>query len=151
MSRKWPSFLTLFLFLTGTFACSFFNSDPKPTLRDRLGGQINQAQQVEQQAADLWDRVLFGETVNCGESITVPEPFFLTVKEAEENPPSVAIRDSLNNALGELTHAADLWEQECQLDRAVVPLEVVREAEDALQSARDLLNQSVSAWTVWQA
>ena len=94
---------------------------------------------------------MFGETVNCGEIISVPEPFFLTKKEADQYPQSVAIRDALNSAIAELSRAADLWEQECQLDRGVVPLDVVREAENALQTARDLLNQSASAWAVWQA
>ncbi|KAB2861604.1 MAG: hypothetical protein F9K46_08230 [Anaerolineae bacterium] len=137
--------------LMATAACGLLDSEEETNLRDRMGGQISQAQQAQQHAADVWDRVLFGEVVNCGEMITVPEPFFLTKKEADEYPQSVAIRDSLNNALTELTIVANLWEQECSLDREIVPLDVVRQAEDALQMARDLLNQSASLWAVWQA
>lgn len=151
--RKPMSIMMLFLcgLLMATFACGFLDSKEETNLRDRMGGQISQAQQAQLQAADVWDRVLFGETVNCGEMITVPEPFFLTKKEADEYPQSVAIRDSLNNALAELTVVANLWEQECSLEREIVPLDVVRQAEDALQIARDLLNQSASLWAVWQA
>lgn len=152
-NRRKPMPLMLFWcgLLIATFACGFLDSKEETNLRDRMGGQINQAQQAQQHAADVWDRVLFGETVNCGEIITVPEPFFLTKKEADQYPQSVAIRDSLNNALTELTIVANLWEQECSLDREIVPLDVVRQAEDALQMARDLLNQSASLWAVWQA
>lgn len=139
------------LLLIATFGCGLFSSKQEAPLHDRLGEHISQAQQAQQHAADVWDRVLFGETVNCGEIISVPEPFFLSQKEADQFPESVVIRDALNAALAQLTHAANLWEQECQLDRATIPLDMVRQAEDALQTARDLLNQSASAWAVWQA
>lgn len=151
MIQKWQLLVLSSLFMVTTCGCGLLDSNTETELRDRMGGQISQAQQAQLHAADVWDRVLFGETVNCGEIISVPEPFFLTKKEANQYPQSVAIRDALNSAIAELSRAADLWEQECQLDRGVVPLDVVREAENALQTARDLLNQSATAWAVWQA
>lgn len=144
-----PSLLLAF-FSICIFACSIFDSTDDTSLKDRMGGRISEAQAAEKKASDVWDRVLFGESVTCAEIIEVPSPFDLTQKEAKENPQSLAIHDLLNVALVELARAAELWAQECQLDRPVIPLDIVRQAEDALQTARDLLNQSASTWAVWQ-
>jgi hypothetical protein len=148
--QKLKALWALIFLLAGALACGIFDSTDDPSLKDRMGGRISEAQEAEKKASAVWDRVLFGEPVTCAEIIDVPPVFDLTQDEAQENPQSLAIRDLLNTALLELAHAAELWAQECQLDRPVIPLDIVRQAEDALQTALDLLNQSASTWAVWQ-
>jgi hypothetical protein len=146
-----PRYIVPLFLLLAALACNLTSKPSETPFPTRLGDHLNRAVEAQAQVADLWDRLLFGDPVSCAESLTVPPPFDLTQPDADRYPASVAIRDYLNAALDQLALADALWEQECQLLRPVVPLAVVRQAEDALQTAQDLLARAVEAWVAWQA
>lgn len=142
--------LVLVMLLLAALACSLTTTDNENDLTSRLGSHLNETVEAEAQISALWDRVLFGEAVSCQEQLMVPPPFTITDAEAEQHPAVVSVVEHLNAAQAALQEAVALWDWECQQARQVVPLTVVRRAEDDLLVARQALQQAIDAWHVWQ-
>ncbi len=137
------------LLLLSTIACSLTSVDQND-LAVRLGTRLNAAIEAQTQAANLWDKLLFGEPVNCQQQLTVPLPFVMTTTDTEQYPQAVPVVDHLNEALRILQQVVALWDWECQQGREVVPLAVVRQAEDDLRLSQEALKKATNAWYVWQ-
>jgi hypothetical protein len=131
-------------------ACTLSRKPDSTSLESRLGVHLERAFTAEAQATNLWDNLLFGETVSCGEILDSPPLFEITIEEQEAEPLSVPVNDHLNAALLSLQHSAELWDQQCHLPDAEVSLNIIREAENDLDIARDHLSQAADAWYVWQ-
>jgi hypothetical protein len=149
--RLQPRILFSLLLLLGAGMACTLSRKPDPTsLESRLGVRLERAFDAEAQATTLWDNLLFGEPVSCGEILDSPPLFEITLEEQEKEPLSLPVNDHLNAALLSLQHSAQLWDQQCQSPDAKVSLNIIREAENDLDIARDHLSQAAEAWYVWQ-
>ncbi|MCB9437631.1 MAG: hypothetical protein H6673_11700 [Anaerolineales bacterium] len=110
---------------------------------------MNEVIEAESQADDLWNRVLFGELVSCQESITNPPLFELS--SIEESPDTLLIKQYLDAAVIGIHQVALRWDAECQIERNVIPLDVVRDAQADLLDAHQALQQAIALWGVWQS
>lgn len=153
MFGKIASIFLLVLLSMLPISCNTANDDAAGDLpyQDRLGDHIALAQERTEEAAGIWDRVIFGETVSCAEYMQAPGRFEISSEEAGTYPQSQVIVEHLNNGIFWLEQVVQLWEQECNLSRDQVPVEVLREADHFLQLARDELNQAAIGWHEWQA
>ena len=142
--------LPLLLLLGASLACTLSRKPDPTSLESRLGNRLERAFDAEAQATDLWDRLLFGEVISCGESLDSPPLFEMSPAEQENEPMSVPVNNHLNTALLSLQHSAQLWDQECQSSEGQVSLNVIRAAENDLETARTHLSQAAEAWYVWQ-
>ncbi len=139
------------LWVSAILACNFSQQQAESSLATRLGTHLNRVIEVEAEASDLWDRVLFGDVVSCSETLDFPPVFEMAVDEVEVEPLSLTVHDHLNLVLVNLQEAADIWARECQLERTMIPLDVVRQAATALETARIHLMLAAEAWDVWQS
>lgn len=130
-------------------ACQSANTRPTPVpLETRIATHLQAVIEAEHQATDLWDRVLFGETVNCQE--TIGNPPLLELTPSEETPDILLMKQHLDAAVIGIHQAVLRWDAECQLDRPTIPLSVVRDAQANLADARQALQQATVLWSVWQ-
>lgn len=131
-------------------ACQNGDTSPTPdSLEMRLSIYLATVIESENQAVNLWDRVLFGELVSCQETITNPPLFELA--PAEETPDTLLIKQYLDAAVIGIHQAALRWDAECQIERNVIPLDVVRDAQADLADAHQALQQAIAVWGVWQS
>lgn len=131
-------------------ACTLSRKPDPTSLESRLGNRLERAFAAEAQATSLWDRLLFGEVVSCGEILDSPPLFEITSEEQQDEPLSIPVYDHLNTALLSLQHSAQLWDQQCQSSKSQVSLNTIRAAENDLATARTHLSQAAEAWYVWQ-
>ncbi len=149
--RLQPRILFPLLLLLGAITACTLSRKPDPTsLEARLGTHLERAFIAEERATDLWDRLLFGEAINCDQILDQPPLFEITPDEQQNEPLSLPVYDHLNAAVQSLQHSAQLWDQECQSSDPQVSLNIVRQAERDLENARNHLSQAAQAWYVWQ-
>lgn len=118
----------------------------------QLRDHLTQTENSYENADTLWQQVLDGNTaVSCALTITVPEPFDLTVAQAEEHPESVVVRDHLNNAIATLNEIKLLWENECQQDSPTISLSTMRLVVGLLDDAEADIRAADEAWVAWQS
>jgi hypothetical protein len=104
--------------------CTLIEPQTAPeTTRADLAQRLDETRRDQAAALDLWDRVIFGELVSCQEVIAVPEP--LTV--SAQNNDLRAIQEQLNAAIQAVRDSSDLWNIECNEDRAYVPLNMAQQ------------------------
>lgn len=128
-------------------------SQAEPTdLPTQLRDRLSQTENSFENADTLWQQVLDGDAaVSCALTITVPEPFDLTVAQAEQHPESVAVRDHLNNAITTLNEIKLLWANECQQEAPTVSLSTMRLAVGLLDDAEAEIRAADEAWAAWQS
>jgi hypothetical protein len=118
--RRWGVMFAVLL-LAG---CTLIEPQTAPeTTRADLAQRLDETRRDQAAALDLWDRVIFGELVSCQEVIAVPEP--LTV--SAQNNDLRAIQEQLNAAIQAVRDSSDLWNIECNEDRAYVPLNMAQQ------------------------
>lgn len=139
------------MWLLTVLACTLSRSAGEVPLSVRLTNRINQAYEAQEKASALWDRVLFGETVSCAETLDTPPLFEISASEAEKEPLSLPVRDHLNAALIAIHEAVVLWENECKMTNPIVSVDEMRRVEDFLEAAKSELEQASADWRVWQA
>ncbi|MCI0711510.1 MAG: hypothetical protein L0154_15250 [Chloroflexi bacterium] len=121
-------------------------------LPTQLRDHLSQTENSYENADTLWQQVLDGDAaVSCALTITVPEPFDLTVAQAEQHPESVIVRNHLNNAIAILTEIKLLWENECQQESPAVSLSTMRLAVGLLDDAEAEIRAADEAWVAWQS
>lgn len=130
--------------------CTMIDSqDQDSPLRETLAAQLNQAQTAQAAALDLWDRLIFGETVSCQQVIPTPDPVTLTDRERADYPQADVIQTRLNAAIQSLHDSADLWNIECAEEREAVPLNLAREGRTAALAAGESLAEASALLAAW--
>ena len=137
MIKRWRGVIAVLL-LAG---CTLVESQtaPKPT-RDDLLRRLDEARRDQAAALDLWDRIIFGEVVSCQELIPVPEPLSVSTQDDDRR----AIQESLNAAIQALHNSSDLWNIECNADRAYVPLSMAKEGRATALAAAAPLDEAAA-------
>ncbi len=107
-----------------------------------LSARLEEIRAAQTTALALWDRVIAGETVSCEETIPVPAPVSLSERERAAYPPGVTVAEALNEAIGAIRNAADLWTIECADVRPLVPLDMARAGRTAAQAATAPLDRA---------
>lgn len=121
---------------------------PDHTRRD-LAARLAEAEADQAAALALWDRVIFGELVSCEDAIPVPEPVTLSDHDLSAHPDAGPIQAALNQAIQALHNTADLWNIECNDERAYVPLDMAREGRAAALAASDPLADAAARLAAW--
>ena len=137
MIRWWRGVIAVVL-LAG---CTLVESQTAPdTTRTDLLGRLDEARRDQAAALALWDRIIFGEVVSCQEFIPVPEPLSVTAQHAGLR----AIQEKLNAAIKSLRDSSDLWNIECNADRAYVPLSMAKEGRATALAATAPLDEAAA-------
>ena len=136
MIRRWGAVFAVLL-LAG---CTLVEPQTAPeTTRADLALRLDEVQRDQAAALDLWDRIIFGELVSCQEFIAVPEPLDVSAQGGELR----AIQDDLNAAIQAVRNSSDLWNIECNEDRAYVPLNMAQQGRATALAASALLDDAV--------
>ncbi len=137
MIKRWVGIITVLL-LAG---CTLIErqASPEPT-RDDLAQRLDEARRDQAAALDLWDRIIFGEVVSCQEFIPVPELLVLSTQDDDRR----AIQENLNAAIQALHNSSDLWNIECNADRAYVPLSMAKEGRSTALAASAPLDEAAA-------
>ena len=145
-----PKLLLISLLSFVVAACT---SQAEPAdLATQLRDHLSQTENSYENADTLWQQLLDSDTaVSCALTITVPEPFQLTVAQAKQHPESVAVRDHLNNAIATLNDIKLLWDNECQQESPTVSLTTMRLAVGLLGDAEADIRAANEAWVAWQS
>jgi hypothetical protein len=134
------------LWLCGALAACR-GSDPETDLRADFRAHLAQLEGSYQTAAALWDQVLIGGGASCLNGLPLPPDFQLSQSQADAYPPSLALREALNQAGGLLAQVGQLWDQAC--GGGEVSAQMARQAYQSLLAARaalDLAQAQLSAW-----
>lgn len=111
--------------------------------------RLAEAQQAQDAALALWDRVIFGEMVACQETIAVPPPVALSARARAAHPAAGLVVERLNEAIRALQASSDLWTIECADPRAAVPLNMAREGRANALAASDPLGEAAALLASW--
>jgi len=131
-------------------ACTLTQTDASPqAVRARLAAQLAETQNAYTHAADLWERLIAGETVSCQEAIHTPPPLVLSEREQRAHPTAADVQGALDEARGAVQVAAELWQGTCTTPDAAVPLETARAAREALRTADAALEQAAALLAGW--
>jgi hypothetical protein len=114
-----------------------------------LSARLAAAQDAHAVVLDLWDRIIFGESVSCQEAITVPASLAIPAAELARYPQADAIQAGLNAAIKLLRDSSDLWNIACADERAAVPLELAREGRATALAAGDHLDEAAALLAAW--
>lgn len=116
-----------------------------------LPTRLAEVQHTQEVALDLWDRIIFGETVSCEEMIEVPETLDLSAEQRAKYPQTDIFEAQINAAIESLRESARLWDAECANDRPAVPLSVAKQGRAAALAAGDPLTVAsvlLASWPV---
>ncbi len=131
-------------------ACTLSRTDSSPqAVQAKLADYLANAQNAQMTAAELWERLIAGETVSCQEAIPVPPPLALDKRDRQASPIAPTIANALTNARQAIQTAAELWQGVCTTPEAVVPLETARAARQAIQTADTALQQAAALLAAW--
>lgn len=139
--RRLLCWLGLIAGLTGC-ALSGSGKGSAANVHAELSARLEEIRAAQFAALALWDRVIAGETVSCQETIPVPAAVTLSERERSAYPPGVAVAEALNEAIGAVRNAADLWAIECADVRPLVPLDMARAGRTAAQAATAPLDRA---------
>ncbi|GAB4417036.1 MAG: hypothetical protein Kow00106_12790 [Anaerolineae bacterium] len=139
--RRWLFWLGLMVGLTGC-ALSGSGKGSAANVHAALSARLEEIRTAQNTALTLWDRVIAGETMSCQEAIPVPAAVTLSERERTAYPPGVAVAEALNEAIGAIRNAADLWAIECADVRPVVPLDMARAGRNAALAATAPLDRA---------
>lgn len=139
--RRLLFWLGLFMGLTGC-ALSGSSKGAAANVHASLSARLEEIRAAQSAALELWDRVIAGEMVSCQETIPVPAAVTLSERERSAYPPGVAVAEALNEAIGAVRNAADLWAIECADVRPVVPLDMARAGRNAALAAAAPLDRA---------
>ncbi|NLX11693.1 MAG: hypothetical protein GXY36_18765 [Chloroflexi bacterium] len=114
-----------------------------------LSARLAAAQDAHAVVLDLWDRIIFGESVSCQEAITVPAPLAIPAAELARTPQADAIQAGLNAAIKLLRDSSDLWNIACADEHPVIPLELAREGRATALAAGDQLDEAAALLAAW--
>lgn len=141
--------LILFSSLLWLAGCSFRSEEQ--VLRQELLAYLNAAAQAQQQAAEQWDRLIFGESVNCQQGLSIPQPFDLSQEQADRFPDALAVRDHLNEAVLLLTTSSQIWDQLCANPDASVTPAQANKGYQAVRAAKTELDLATALWNSWNS
>ena len=131
-------------------ACTLTQVDDSPqAVRAKLAAQLAETQSAYMAAADLWERLIAGETISCQEAIPTPSPLALSAREQRAHATAAPVAEALETARQALQTAADLWQGACTTPDATVPLETARAAREALRTASAALEQAAALLASW--
>jgi len=120
-------------------------------VRADLAAHLGEVRAAQAAALALWDRVIFGETVSCQETIPVPAVQVLSPQQREAHPSAEAISAALSEALRAVRDSADLWAIECADPRPLVSLDMARAGRTAALAASDPLDRAAALLEAWPA
>ena len=134
--------------------CTMNTDTPKTardaaTVRADLAARLDETRVAQAAALDLWDRIIFGETVSCQEAIPVPEPVALSDVDRAAFPQAAAIQAQIDAAIQAIRNASDLWNIECSETREAVPLDMAREGRTNVLAAGVLLDSAAGLLAAW--
>jgi hypothetical protein len=133
--RRWGAVFAV-LVLAG---CTLVERQASPqATRDDLAQRLAEVQGDQAAALALWDRIIFGEVVSCQETIPAPEPISVTAQDGDLR----AIEVQLDTAIQAVRNSADLWNIECNADRAYVPLSMAQEGRTTALAASPPLDEA---------
>ncbi|HML23674.1 MAG TPA: hypothetical protein PKD09_18605 [Aggregatilinea sp.] len=136
-------------------ACTLGDSPNGPRTREAVRSELTDrldGVRADQQAAlDLWDRVIFGETVSCQDAIPAPDPVALPVRDVDAYPDATPVLVALNAAIGHVRDAASLWNIECGTSGETVSLDMARSGRAAAMAANDPLDEALALLDTWSA
>ncbi len=143
------------LLLSGcTFSDGSTRSAPESTaapviLHDTLTARLAEVQNAQMVALTLWDRLIFGEQVNCQEAIPQPQPLTLSASELNTHPNAAPVQEALNAASQAIRNSSDLWNIECQETRDTVPLSMARDGRATAVLATESLTEAAALLAAW--
>jgi hypothetical protein len=114
-----------------------------------LPAQFAEVQRTQQVTLDLWDRIIFGETVSCEEIISVPAALDLSDQQRASYPQADIFQAQINAALESLRESIRLWDEECANSRPSVPLSVAKQGRAAALAAGDPLTVASVILASW--
>ncbi len=120
-------------------------------VRADLAAHLGEVRAAQAAALALWDRVIFGETVPCAETIPVPAPLVLSARQRDTHPNAEATSAALNEAVRAVRDSADLWAIECADARPLVSLDMARAGRAAALAATDPLDRAAVLLEAWPA
>lgn len=128
--------------------CTLELGAAEPARVDRAAAESYLAalQAAQQDALDLWARLIAGEEVSCAEAIPVPTP----PAGRAETPPAEPVLDRLSAARSALEQSAARWDLECATGGAVVGLDAARVGQDAAHSATEPLQTAQALIAAWR-
>ena len=118
-------------------------------VRADLVARLDEVRAAQAAALALWDRIIFGETVSCAETIPVPALLGLSPRQREAHPSAAAISAALSEATRAIGDSADLWAIECADPRPLVSLEMARAGREAALDASDPLDRAALLLEAW--
>jgi hypothetical protein len=150
VKKVWRTAAVLLIVLVLLAGCTLVGETESPdTVRSDLLARLDKAQRSQQAALTLWDRLILGETVSCQEFISVPEPIGLSEQDLAAHPNAGAIQVTLNTAIQSLRNSADLWNIECDAERAYVPLSMAKAGRSTALEAAAPLEEAAALLAAW--
>lgn len=120
-------------------------------VRADLAAHLGEVRAAQAAALALWDRVIFGETVSCAETISVPAELVLSPQQRTAHPDAETISAALSEATRAIRDSADLWAIECADPRPLVSLDMARAGRMAALAATDPLDRAATLLSAWPA
>ncbi|MCL4238837.1 MAG: hypothetical protein KJ047_11385 [Anaerolineae bacterium] len=120
-------------------------------VRADLAAHLGEVRAAQAAALALWDRVIFGETVSCAETISVPAELVLSPQQRTAHPNAETISAALSEATRAIRDSADLWAIECADPRPLVSLDMARAGRMAALAATDPLDRAATLLSAWPA
>ncbi|MEB2288263.1 MAG: hypothetical protein OZ934_09140 [Anaerolineae bacterium] len=120
-------------------------------VRADLAAHLGEVRAAQAAALALWDRVIFGETVSCAETISVPAELVLSPQQRTAHPDAETISAALSEATRAVRDSADLWAIECADPRPLVSLDMARAGRMAALAATDPLDRAATLLSAWPA
>jgi hypothetical protein len=140
--KRWGRVIVVLL-LAG---CALVERQTAPdATRDNLSQRLDEVRRDQAAALNLWDRIIFGEVVSCQEFIPAPEPLSVTARDDDLR----AVQEQLNAAIQAVRNSSDLWNIECNADRAYVPLSMAKEGRSTALAATAPLDEAAALLTAY--
>jgi hypothetical protein len=149
VKRVWRTTAVLLMVLL-LARCTLVGETESPdTVRSHLLARLDEAQRSQQAALTLWDHIIFGEIVSCQEFIPVPESVKLSDQGLTAHPNAGAIQVALNAAIQSLHNSSDLWNIECNAERAYVPVSMAKAGRSTALEATAPLEEAAALLAAW--
>lgn len=146
----WRVPVVLLVLLAG---CTFSRGDGDPVAQDSVRAQLEarlaEVSGVQQQALELWTRIIDGDLVPCQEAIPVPQPVALSESALAAHPQAEPVQAALNAAIRSVRDSAARWDAECAQERPQVPLNAAQEGRAAALAAGESLSAAAALLAAW--
>lgn len=119
-------------------------------LREQFAQTMTITRTAQQQAFTHWDGLLLGSAANCQQGLAYPQLFTLTQAQADAQPHTLAMRDSLNASIQQLQVSAELWDAICVSGDNTIAPEQIDKGYKAALAADMALTDAEAMLSAWQ-